>query len=85
VLLFFDKLSEILYDELPETTSAYSKVMINIDQFNIGQIYVTAKVENRYGDIININIEGGLCKRISEQRMIIIYILYSVRQLVVPE
>lgn len=58
-MLFFDKLSEILYDELPETTSAYSKVMINIEQFNIGQSYVTAKIENRYGDIININIQGG--------------------------
>ncbi|MCD6036845.1 MAG: hypothetical protein K0S67_729 [Nitrososphaeraceae archaeon] len=58
-MLFFDKLSEILYNEIPETTSAYSKVMINIDQFNIGQSYVTAKVQNRYGNIININIEGG--------------------------
>ena len=58
-MLFFDKLSETLYDELPETTSAYSKVMINIEQFNIGQSYVTAKIENRYGDIISINIEGG--------------------------
>jgi hypothetical protein len=57
--LFFDKLSEILYNEIPKTTSAYSKVMINIDQFNIGQSYVTAKVQNRYGNIININIEGG--------------------------
>ena len=57
--MFFDKLSEILYNEIPETTSAYSKVMINIDQFNIGQSYVTAKVQNRYGNIININIEGG--------------------------
>jgi hypothetical protein len=58
-VLFFDKLSEILYNEITETTSAYSKVMINIDQFNIGQSYVTAKVQNRYGNIININIEGG--------------------------
>ncbi len=58
-MLFFDKLSEILYNEIPETTSAYSKVMINIDQFNIGQSYVTAKVQNRYGNIININIQGG--------------------------
>ena len=57
--MFFDKLSEILYNEIPETTTAYSKVMINIDQFNIGQSYVTAKVQNRYGNIININIEGG--------------------------
>jgi hypothetical protein len=58
-LLFFDKLSEILYNEISETTTAYSKVMINIDQFNIGQSYVTAKVQNRYGNMININIEGG--------------------------
>lgn len=58
-MLFFDKLSEILYNEIPEITSTYSKVMINIDQFNIGQSYVTAKVQNRYGNIININIEGG--------------------------
>ncbi len=58
-MLFFDKLSENLYNEIPKTTSAYSKVMINIDQFNIGQSYVTAKVQNRYGTIININIEGG--------------------------
>ena len=58
-MLFFDKLSEILYDELPETTSAYSKVMINIDRFNIGQSYVTAKVQNRYADKITINIQGG--------------------------
>jgi hypothetical protein len=58
-LLFFDKLSEILYNEISENTTAYSKVMINIDQFNIGQSYVTAKVQNRYGNIININIEGG--------------------------
>jgi hypothetical protein len=58
-VLFFDKLSEILYNEIPEITSTYSKVMINIDQFNIGQSYVTAKVQNRYGNIININIEGG--------------------------
>ena len=58
-MLFFDKLSVILYNEIPEITSTYSKVMINIDQFNIGQSYVTAKVQNRYGNIININIEGG--------------------------
>lgn len=58
-MLFFDKLSEILYNEIPEITSTYSKVMINIDQFNIGQSYVTAKVQNRYGNIINVNIEGG--------------------------
>lgn len=32
---------------------------LHIEQFDVGQSYVTAKVENRYGDIVKINIEGG--------------------------
>jgi hypothetical protein len=34
-------------------------VMLYIDRFDVGQSYVTAKVENRYGDIVKLNIEGG--------------------------
>lgn len=56
---FHDKLSETLYRELPDTWSASNKVMLNIEQFDVGQSYVTAKVENRHGDIVKINIEGG--------------------------
>jgi hypothetical protein len=56
---FHDKLSETLYREIPETSSASNKAMLHIDQFDVGQSYVTAKVENRYGDIVKINIEGG--------------------------
>lgn len=56
---FHDRLSEKLYMEMPDTSSASNKVMLHIDQFEIGQSYVTAKVENRYGDTVNINIEGG--------------------------
>ncbi len=56
---FHDRLSEKLYAEIPETGSVSNKVMLHIDRFNIGQSYVTAKVENRHGDIVNINIEGG--------------------------
>ncbi|HXG06136.1 MAG TPA: hypothetical protein VNI77_02280 [Nitrososphaera sp.] len=56
---FHDKLSEKLYAEIPDTVSTLDKVMLHIDQFNVGQSYVTAKVENRYGDIVNINIQGG--------------------------
>ncbi|MEP0826537.1 MAG: hypothetical protein HRF40_13725 [Nitrososphaera sp.] len=56
---FHDKLSEKLYAELPDTGPILNKVMLHIDRFNIGQSYVTAAVENRYGDIVNINIEGG--------------------------
>jgi hypothetical protein len=56
---FHDKLSETLYKEIPDTSSASNKVMLQIDRFDVGQSYVTAKVENRYGDVVKINIEGG--------------------------
>ncbi|HEX2014993.1 MAG TPA: hypothetical protein VLA68_07175, partial [Nitrososphaera sp.] len=39
--------------------SAVDKVFLHIDRFDIGQSYVTAKVENRRGDVVKINIEGG--------------------------
>jgi hypothetical protein len=57
--IFFDKLSETLYNELPETSSATNKVMLHIDRFDVGQSYVTAKIENRHGDIVKLNIQGG--------------------------
>ncbi|MGI0036727.1 MAG: hypothetical protein ACRD99_00025, partial [Nitrososphaera sp.] len=56
---FYDEVSESLHRELPETGAAALKVFINIDRFDIGQSYVTAKVENKFGDIVKINIEGG--------------------------
>jgi hypothetical protein len=56
---FHDKLSETLYKEIPDTLSASNKVMLHIDRFDVGQSYVTAKVENRYGNVVKINIEGG--------------------------
>ena len=57
--LFYDNLSEKLYREIPETITAANKVMLNIEYFEAGQSYVSAKVENRYGDTVNINIQGG--------------------------
>lgn len=56
---FYDNLSENLYREIPDTIAAANKVMLNIDHFEVGQSYVIAKVENRYGDTVNINIQGG--------------------------
>jgi hypothetical protein len=57
---FFDNLSEKLYREMPDTFIATNKVMLNIEQFEAGQSYVTAKVENRLGDKVKINIQGGM-------------------------
>jgi hypothetical protein len=33
--------------------------LLNIDRFEIGQSYATAKVQNRCGDNVTINIQGG--------------------------
>jgi hypothetical protein len=57
---FFDEDSKIVYNQLAKTNSSVrSRVMLNIERFEIGQSYVTAKVQNRYGDNVSINIQGG--------------------------
>jgi hypothetical protein len=56
---FYDSPSEKLYREMPDTFIASNKVMLNIEQFEAGQSYVIAKVENRYGETVKINIQGG--------------------------
>ncbi len=55
---FFDQTSKSLAPELPRQNSI-AKLMINLEDVKLGQSYVTAKVENRYGDIVNINIQPG--------------------------
>jgi hypothetical protein len=57
--LFFDGISEALFDEVPKPPLARSRVLLNIERFEIGQSYVTAKVQNRYGDKVTLNIQGG--------------------------
>lgn len=56
---FYDDLSEKIYNEIPSGLPAAGKVLLHIDRFEVGQSYVTAKVENRHGDNVSINIEGG--------------------------
>ncbi|HEY3525235.1 MAG TPA: hypothetical protein VGK47_03490, partial [Nitrososphaeraceae archaeon] len=63
---FYDKLSEKLYREMElelrgHPQSQVSRVMFELGTFNIAQSYVTSKIENRTGDIVKINIEGGRC------------------------
>ena len=57
--LFFDESSKTSYNQLPKNSSVQSHVMLNIERFEIGQSYVTAKVQNRYGEKVTINIQGG--------------------------
>ena len=57
--MYFDELSESLSNELRNKNSPLSKLMINIDRFDIGQSYITAKIYNKQGDLVNLNIQGG--------------------------
>lgn len=56
---FFDSTSEKLYPDIPESASAIAKAFLNIEQFEIGESYVTAKIVNKYGDKVGLNIQGG--------------------------
>ena len=61
---FYDELSEKLYHEIEWKLRDYprdrsSRAMVELGAFNIAESYVTSKVENRKGDIVKVNIEGG--------------------------
>jgi hypothetical protein len=57
--LFFDSISEVLFREIPKSPLVRSQVLLNIDRFEIGQSYVTAKIRNRYAENVMVNIQGG--------------------------
>ena len=57
--LFFDAISEKLFPDIPNSASAIAKVFLNIEQFEIGQSYVTAKIVDKFGDKVGLNIQGG--------------------------
>jgi hypothetical protein len=57
--LFFDKISEELFAKIPEPPEVRSRVLLNIEGFEIGESYVTAKVENRFAENVTVNIQGG--------------------------
>jgi hypothetical protein len=60
MMTFFDETSKTVYNQLAQTNSSIcSHVMLNIERFEIGSRYVTAKVQNRYGENVTINIQGG--------------------------
>jgi hypothetical protein len=57
--LFFDAISEVVFHEIPKSPIVRSQVLLNIDRFEIGQSYVTAKIQNRYAENVTVNIQGG--------------------------
>ena len=57
--MFFDAISEVLFREIPKSPMVRSQVLLNIDRFEIGQSYVTAKILNRFAENVMVNIQGG--------------------------
>ena len=57
--MFYDEISEVLFHEIPKSTLIRSQVLLNIDGFEIGQSYVTAKILNRFAENVMVNIQGG--------------------------
>ena len=57
--MFFDRISKTLFYEIPKPPVIRSRVLLNIEQFEIGQSYVTAKIQNRYAEKVTMNIQGG--------------------------
>lgn len=52
-------MSEVLFHEIPKSPMVRSRVLLNIDRFEIGQSYVTAKILNRFAENVMVNIQGG--------------------------
>lgn len=57
--MFYDEISEVLFHEIPKSTLIRSQVLLNLDRFEIGQSYVTAKILNRFAENVMVNIQGG--------------------------
>ena len=57
--MFYDATSEVLFHEIPKSTLVRSQVLLNIDRFEIGESYVTAKILNRFAENVTVNIQGG--------------------------
>ena len=57
--MFFDAISEVVFHEIPKSPIVRSQVLLNIDRFEIGQSYVTAKIQNKYAENVMVNIQGG--------------------------
>ena len=57
--LYFDEESELMQNEIPQSNSCVIKISFSLD-FDIGQSYVTSKIEDRDGNIRKLNIQPGI-------------------------
>jgi hypothetical protein len=56
--LYYDEESEYMQSEIPQSNSCVIKLSFSLD-FDIGQGYVTSKIQDRDGNIRKLNIQPG--------------------------
>lgn len=56
--LYYDEESEYMQSEIPQSNSCVIKLSFSLD-FDIGQGYVTSKIQDRDGNIKKLNIQPG--------------------------
>ncbi|WP_458743393.1 hypothetical protein [Candidatus Nitrosocosmicus sp. T] len=56
--IYFDEESELLHEEIPQSNQCRIKISLSLD-FDIGQSYVTSKIQDRDGNIRKLNIQPG--------------------------
>ncbi len=57
-VIYFDAESELLQEEIPQSNLCRIKISLSLD-FDIGQSYVTSKIQDRDGNIRKLNIQPG--------------------------
>jgi hypothetical protein len=57
--LYYDTYSQSLSSEIPQSKNSFLKTMLNLEKFEIGQSYVTCKIQNKENNTVMVNIQGG--------------------------
>jgi hypothetical protein len=57
--VFYDELSKSLSSEIPQSKNSFLKAMLDLEEFEIGESYVTSKIKNKTNDTFVVNIQGG--------------------------
>jgi len=57
--VYYDTYSQSLSSEIPQSKNSFLKTMLNLEKFEIGQSYVTCKIQNKENNTVMVNIQGG--------------------------
>ena len=57
--VYYDTYSQSLSFEIPQSKNSFLKTMLNLEKLEIGQSYVTCKIQNKENNTVMVNIQGG--------------------------